>query len=451
MRAVVLAYHEMGCVGIERLLANGFEIAAVFTHADRAGEQLWFRSVAEVSAGHGLPVFAPEDINHPLSVERIRALKPDILFSFYYRELIGPALLDVPPAGCLNMHGSLLPRYRGCAPANWAILNGETETGVTLHYMTTAPDAGDIVCQHTVPITREDDGRSLNLKLAVAAGPMLDEYLPAVRSGSAPRVPQRHDEATYFGRRSPDDGEIDWATSAADIENLARAVTRPYAGAFTYSPSQRVMIWKASARQDDAGREPGTIVSVRPLEVACGSGTLRVDFAQRAGGVYCRGEQLAADMNLVVGLKFGEAPESRARKPKTRVLILGVNGFIGNFLSERLLEDGGYEVHGMDLHDSAIDVLSPNRVSVRADSPGVMNKEIGFAAAAGLTCWAFDYYHPRGFAGASRFNEGLRQYLSSPCRGEINFSLVLQGRWLGPPVEWSATVSTGDVPIVVEI
>ena len=355
MRAVVLAYHEMGCVGIERLLANGFEIAAVFTHADRAGEQLWFRSVAEVSAGHGLPVFAPEDINHPLSVERIRALKPDILFSFYYRELIGPALLDVPPAGCLNMHGSLLPRYRGCAPANWAILNGETETGVTLHYMTTAPDAGDIVCQHTVPITREDDGRSLNLKLAVAAGPMLDEYLPAVRSGSAPRVPQRHDEATYFGRRSPDDGEIDWATSAADIENLARAVTRPYAGAFTYSPSQRVMIWKASARQDDAGREPGTIVSVRPLEVACGSGTLRVDFAQRAGGVYCRGEQLAADMNLVVGLKFGEAPENRARKPKTRVLILGVNGFIGNFLSERLLEDGAYEVHGMDLHDSAIE------------------------------------------------------------------------------------------------
>lgn len=96
-------------------------------------------------------------------------------------------------------------------------------------------------------------------------------------------------------------------------------------------------------------------------------------------------------------------------------------------------------------------VLSPNRVSVRADSPGVMNKEIGFAAAAGLTCWAFDYYHPRGFAGASRFNEGLRQYLSSPCRGEINFSLVLQGRWLGPPVEWSATVSTGDVPIVVEL
>lgn len=358
MRAVVLAYHEMGCVGIERLLANGFEVAAVYTHGDRAGEQLWFRSVAEVAASHGLPVFAPDDINHPLWVERIRALTPDILFSFYYRELIGAPLLDLPPAGCLNLHGSMLPRYRGCAPANWAILNGETETGVTLHYMTTAPDAGDIVCQHAVPIGGDDDGRSLNLKLVAAAAPMLDEYLPAIRNGSAPRVPQRHGEATYFGRRSPADGEIDWAQSATEIANLARAVTRPYAGAFTHSPSQKVVIWKASARQDDTARAPGTVVSVRPLEVACGSGTLRVDFAEREGGVYCRGEQLAADMNLVVGLTFGDAPERRARKRKTRVLILGVNGFIGNFLSERLLEDGGYEVHGMDLHDSAIQRLT---------------------------------------------------------------------------------------------
>ncbi|HEX5421848.1 MAG TPA: formyltransferase family protein, partial [Gammaproteobacteria bacterium] len=161
MRAIVLAYHDMGCTGIEALLAHGFEIAAVITHADAGNEQIWFRSVAELAARRKLPVFAPEDVNHPLWLAKIRALEPDILFSLYYRKLLSKELLAIPPRGCLNLHGSLLPKYRGCAPANWAIVNGETETGVTLHYMTARPDAGDIVAQHRVQIATSDDARSL--------------------------------------------------------------------------------------------------------------------------------------------------------------------------------------------------------------------------------------------------------------------------------------------------
>jgi len=135
MRAVVLAYHNIGCVGIEALLANGYEIAAVFTHRDDPNENLWFRSVAELAAQHEIPVFAPDDINHPLWVQRIREMAPDILFSFYYRDMVKPEILDIPTAGCLNLHGSLLPKYRGRCPINWVLVNGEEETGVTLHYM----------------------------------------------------------------------------------------------------------------------------------------------------------------------------------------------------------------------------------------------------------------------------------------------------------------------------
>lgn len=147
MRAVVLAYSNIGCVGIEALLRNGFEIIAVFTHRDHPQETIWFDSVAELAAEHHIPVFAPKDINHPLWIDRIKEARPDILFSFYYRQLIQREILDIPKAGCLNLHGSLLPKYRGRAPINWVLVNGEQETGVTLHFMTPRPDDGDIVAQ----------------------------------------------------------------------------------------------------------------------------------------------------------------------------------------------------------------------------------------------------------------------------------------------------------------
>jgi UDP-4-amino-4-deoxy-L-arabinose formyltransferase/UDP-glucuronic acid dehydrogenase (UDP-4-keto-hexauronic acid decarboxylating) len=355
MRTIVLAYHDMGCVGIESLLANGFDIVAVFTHKDADNENIWFRSVAELAARKNLPVFAPTDINHPLWLQRIRELEPDILFSFYYRKLVSEELLAIPGAGCLNLHGSLLPKYRGCAPANWAILNGETETGVTLHYMTPEPDAGDIVCQRAVPIAPDDDAATLNRNLAAAAEVMLAENLPMIRTGKAPRTPQDPAAATYFGRRRPSDGEIDWSQSAQQIANLVRAVTRPYPGAFTYAGSNQILVWAAEARKAATGKSPGTILSVDPLEVSCGEGVLRVNFAQQHGGIYSRAEQLADDLSLVEGSRFQSAPERRVTKSrKRRVLILGINGFIGNFLSERLLQEDHYEVHGMDLNDGAI-------------------------------------------------------------------------------------------------
>ena len=359
MKAVVLAYHNIGCVGIESLLRNGFEIAAVFTHKDDPNETVWFDSVAELAASKGIPVFAPDDINHPMWVQKIKSLKPDIMFSFYYRNMIKKPLLEIPPAGCLNLHGSLLPAYRGRCPINWVIVNGETETGVTLHYMTPRPDDGDIVAQKTILISNDETAKSLHLKSAQASAAMLDEILPLIKKGKAPRSPQDDSKASYFGGRKPADGDIDWNASAAEIRNLVRAMTRPYPGAFSFLADTKCFIW-AVTEMPNGGQQsiPGTILSTDPLIVACGKGAVRVDFGQTEKTVYMSGAQLAKELHLMEGMKFGPCASSRIEAMrKKKVLILGVNGFIGNALTERLLQNGKYEVHGMDLQSNNITEL----------------------------------------------------------------------------------------------
>lgn len=177
-KAVVFAYHDIGCVGLQALLGAGYEIAAVFTHADDPKEKTFFGSVAQLCARHGIPVHAPEDPNHPLWVERIDKLAPDFIFSFYYRQLLGDPLLACAKKGALNLHGSLLPRYRGRAPANWVLVNGESETGVTLHQMVKRADAGPIVAQQRVSISSTDTALTLHGKLREAAADLLSETLP---------------------------------------------------------------------------------------------------------------------------------------------------------------------------------------------------------------------------------------------------------------------------------
>ena len=362
MKAVVLAYHTIGCRGIEALLRNGVEIVSVFTHKDAPGETIWFESVAQLAASRNIPVYAPEDINHPLWVKKIRELEPDILFSFYYRHLVQSPILDTPPKGCLNLHGSLLPRYRGRVPINWVLVNGEKETGVTLHYMTPRPDDGDIVCRKRIPISQNDTAKSLHEKAAAATSKMLDEILPRISDGTAPRTPQDHAAATYFGGRSPRDGEIDWTWTGTRVRDLVRAVSLPYPGAFSHVGDRKCLFWAVSETADrtDAAR-PGTVLSIYPLVIACGKGAVCVDFGQTEGGVYMSGTQLVAELGLVEGMSFGEHAASRAEAMRKKsVLILGVDGFIGNALSERLLESGRYEVHGMDLRSNYIQRLLKN-------------------------------------------------------------------------------------------
>jgi len=246
MKAVVFAYHTLGVVGLRALKDAGFEIAAIFSHEDDPLEKCWFESVAGWAAENEAPIYFPEDVNTPEWVERIRELAPDAVFSFYYRRLICGEILKVPRAGAFNLHGSLLPAYRGRCPVNWALVNGEPRTGVTLHHMVERADAGDIVAQRGVEIDFEDTAETLHGKIAREARKLLDETLPLIASGRAPRRAQDLGLGSYFGGRGRDDGKIDWGKSAFSIYNLIRAVTSPYPGAFAVLPGgEELIIWKA--------------------------------------------------------------------------------------------------------------------------------------------------------------------------------------------------------------
>ncbi len=261
MNAVVFAYHDMGLAGLEALKRSGFRIAAVFSHRDAPGERIWFGSVVNWTGKNGIPCFCPEKVNAPEWVERIRSFYPDVIFSFYYRNLLGADLLKIPPSGAYNLHGSLLPAYRGRCPVNWVLINGEQRTGVTLHHMIEKADAGDIVGQKEIPIAPDDTALTLFGKLCAGAGELLDEVLPLIKNGTAPRIPQDPALASYFGGRKPEDGLIDWSWPAERIYNLIRAVTEPYPGAFTRLPEGRLMIWWASPERD-AGQGPAGAVEI---------------------------------------------------------------------------------------------------------------------------------------------------------------------------------------------
>lgn len=368
-KAVVFAYHDIGCAGIEALLATGYQIAAVFTHADDPKENTFYGSVAQLCARHGIPVHAPEDANHPLWVERVAKLNPNFIFSFYYRNLLGEALLATARQGAFNLHGSLLPKYRGRAPANWVLVNGETETGVTLHRMVKRADAGAILAQQKVMIERSDTGLTLHAKLREAATQLLRDALPQLAQGKLSETAQDESQATCFGRRTPADGKLVWSKPAEELFNLVRAVTQPYPGAFCAVGEHKLIVWQAEVLKGNEGQAPGRVISVNPLRIACGEDSLVINFGQRNDhGLYLTGPALADELGLVDGSILRGA-ESGGKPRRTRVLILGVNGFIGNHLSERLLRDDRYEVYGLDIGSDAIERLRshPNFHYVEGD------------------------------------------------------------------------------------
>jgi len=230
--AVVFAYHDVGVRCLSVLLDQGVRVPLVFTHQDSPTERIWFASVAALAARHGIDCVTPDNPNTPDWVERVRALRPDLIFSFYYRSMLSRELLVLPTRGAWNMHGSLLPKFRGRVPVNWAVLKGERETGATLHEMTEKPDAGRIATQVAVPILEDDLAVDVFRKVTVAAEIALSRVLPALADGSAPLRVQNLAAGSYFGGRRPEDGRIDWTRPAAEIHNLVRAVAPPYPGAF---------------------------------------------------------------------------------------------------------------------------------------------------------------------------------------------------------------------------
>ncbi len=276
-RVVAFAYHNVGVRCLSVLLAHGIEVALVVTHRDNPKENIWFASVAELAALHGIPVITPDNPNTAEVLEQIRALQPDFLFSFYYREMFKRELLEIPKHGALNMHGSLLPKYRGRVPVNWAIIKGETETGATLHYMTEKPDNGAVLAQQAVPILPDDSAFDVFQKVTVAAEIALNACLPALLAGTAKPVKQDLSQGAYFGGRKPEDGIIDWSQDARSIHNLVRAVAPPYPGATTQLLGKPMRILQTLVTTCAAtGETPVFYVKEGKAYAICGHGELRV-------------------------------------------------------------------------------------------------------------------------------------------------------------------------------
>lgn len=280
MRAVVFAYHNVGDRCLRVLHAQGVDVALVVTHRDRPDENIWFQRVADTAAELNLSFVYGEDPADPALADAIRAAAPDVIFSFYYRAMIPADVLAIAPRGAFNMHGSLLPKYRGRVPVNWAVLHGETETGATLHAMEVKPDAGYIVDQTAVPILPDDTAGQVFEKVTVAAEQTLWRVLPAMKAGQTPKRPNRLADGSYFSGRKPEDGRIDFRQPAAAVYNLIRAVAPPYPGAFTDLAGRRFIV--AQARRLDAAAVPGGlppglhVVDGRIVAICGDGGALRV-------------------------------------------------------------------------------------------------------------------------------------------------------------------------------
>jgi methionyl-tRNA formyltransferase len=297
VRAVVLAYHEIGYVCLEELLKSRIEITALFTHKDDPREEIWFRTPRILAVEHNIPVFDPETLRDPVWVERIREFGPDYLFSFYYRNMLPKEILDIPKIAPMNLHGSLLPKFRGRCPVNWVLIEGEDRTGLTLHLMEVKPDAGDIVAQKEVKITFDDTAGSLAIKLASAARSLIREVMPLLESGTFERKPQVG-PSSYYGGRKPEDGIIDWGKSAKTIYNLVRAVTHPYPGAYTFLDGKKLFIWKALPVDGSAEGAGGAGGSTDPLLVKAGQGLLNITSLQLEGEDEMNAETFLAFHNL---------------------------------------------------------------------------------------------------------------------------------------------------------
>ena len=286
-RILFFGYSEVGFACLSLLIERGDNVVALITHEDSPHEKIWFKTPAVAAKEKGIPVFTPESVNTPEWREKIAALKPDLILSVYYRHMIGTKILALPPLGAWNMHGSLLPKYRGRAPINWAVLHGESRIGMTLHRMVKSADAGAVVDQEGVEIGPRDTAEQAFRKALPCARAVLARQIDALLAGAAQETPQDEAQANYFSGRKPEDGRIIWTQTSRQIFNLIRAVTDPYPGAFVDVGAGRLMVWWVETDSPPTrGRRgaPGEVLSVAPLVVATADGALELTKTEWRGG-----------------------------------------------------------------------------------------------------------------------------------------------------------------------
>jgi methionyl-tRNA formyltransferase len=312
-RLIFMGTPQFAVPTLQKLIESGEEILAVVTQPDRPkgrGQQLAAPPVKVMAEQHGIPVLQPVKVRAPEFIEIMRKLAPDLIVVIAFGQILPKALLDIPVHGCLNVHASLLPRYRGAAPINWCIINGETETGITTMQMDVGLDTGDMLVLNSTPIDPDEDSSALHDRLSLLGAETLVETLDLLQAGKL--VPQKQDDSLtcYAPLLKKEDGEIDWRKGAQAIRNLVRGVT-PWPGAFTFLDGKTVKVCLVSTAFGSG--PPGTVLRAdrQGLEVACGSGSLLIEELQLEGRKRLKAGEFLAGCKIEPGAILGNKDAAR--------------------------------------------------------------------------------------------------------------------------------------------
>lgn len=310
MNIVFMGTPDFAVPSLRALIEAGYQVVAVVTQPDRpkGRKRVLTPPPVKVEAmQHGIPVLQPEKLRDQAAIKEVADYKPDLIVTAAYGQILPKAVLDLPQHGCINVHGSLLPKYRGAAPIQYALMEGEQETGVTIMYMEEGLDTGDMIRSVTVPILDEDDTGSLFEKLSVAGAELLIQTLPDLLAGKIEAVPQQDEQATYARMLKREHERIDWTASCDRVFNQVRAL-RPWPGAFTLLAGDVFKIWRCEKASEECfDNEPGTVVRVMAdaFEVACGKGTVRITEVQPAGKTAMPAKEFLKSGRIKPGIRLG--------------------------------------------------------------------------------------------------------------------------------------------------
>lgn len=316
MKIVFMGTPEFALPSLKAIVKEKHQIVGVVTQPDRPkgrGKHLSPPPIKEWAIKQGFTIYQPEKARNTDFIEQLKILSPDLIVTAAYGQILPKEILDIPPLGCINVHASLLPKYRGASPIHQALIDGQSETGITIMYMDVGMDTGDIILQRKLSILPHDNCGSLHDRLAELGAIALGEALNLFQKGKPEGIPQQHEDATYCQKVDKDMGAIDWGMSVEKIQNLVRGLT-PWPGAYTYIEGRRIKVWDIEEWKHCKKDEytPGQVVIADPREglvVAVGNGFVRLVNVQGPGGrpmddmAYLRGNPLVAGTMLKDGKK----------------------------------------------------------------------------------------------------------------------------------------------------
>ncbi|MGF7144812.1 methionyl-tRNA formyltransferase [Anaerotaenia torta] len=314
MKILFMGTPDFAAATLDKLIHSRHQLIGVVTQPDKQKgrkQEVSISPVKELALTHAVPVYQPNKVREPEFMEKVRELAPETIIVAAFGQILPKALLDIPPYGCINVHGSLLPKYRGAAPIQYSIIDGEHETGITIMYMDTGIDTGDMILQSKLPIAEDETGGSLFHKMAQLGADLLLEALDQLEAGTAARIPQDNEKASYVKMLTKEMGEMDFTQSADRLERLIRGLN-PWPGAYTLLEGKTLKLWRAETeKRDVTGAVPGEVMELREdaLVVAAGDGALVIRELQLDGKKRMTAADFLRGRKLLPGVVLGKKKE----------------------------------------------------------------------------------------------------------------------------------------------